>query len=293
MADIPIISVITPTNRMIQEGLTDEFNLLVNLLDKQTYPEVEHLIIDNGSMDDTQLLLKDYKNKGYLTFYSEKDNGKYQALNKGIMRAKGKYVAFLSCDDFFHDITGLDEVVSLMEANDADFSFAPAYAIHPEGYVFTFEPTIYNAFQVMPCSRQAMVFKKSTLEKIGYFDEKFKVLGDFDLIIRLILNRAKAIRITKNYTTYRLNAKTFEFPEKAEAECRAIFIKNYRNLYPLTTEMVDKMLNFSEFPQGLLEKLSGYFPPEDKELFFQACEEMHKLRVDALQAQQNGEENVE
>ena len=293
MPEAPIVTVITPTHQMIREGLTDEFNLLVNLLDKQTYPNVEHLIIDNGSIDDTQILLKDYKNKGYITFYSEKDSGKYQALNKGIMRAKGKYVAFLSCDDFFHDITGIDEVISLMEANDADFSFAPAYAIHPEGYVFTFEPTIYNAFQVMPCSRQAMFFKQSTLEKIGMFDEKFKILGDFDLIIRLILNRAKALRITKNYTTYRLSSKTFEFPERAEAESRAIFIKNYRNLYPLTNEIVDKMLRTSEFPKGLLEKLSTYFPPEDKELFFNACEEMRKLRVEAMQMEESGAQNVE
>ena len=291
MPEIPVVTVITPTSKMIQEGLTDEFNLLVNLMDKQTYPNVEHLIIDNGSTDDTQILLKDYKNKGYLSFFSEKDTGKVQAFNKGVMHAKGKYVAFLSCDDFFHDITGIDEVISQMDANDADFSFSPAYAIHPEGYVFTFEPTIYNAFQVMPCARQAMFFRKSALEKIGYFDEKFKIMADFDLIMRLILNGYKPLRITKNYTTYRLSSKVFDFPEKAEAESRAVFVKNFRNLYPITPEIVDNMVKFSKFPQALLEKLSTYYPREDKELFMQACEEMHKLRVDAFNNQNL--ENVE
>ncbi len=280
----PLISIITPTYNIIENGLTDEFNLLVNLLDKQTYPNVEHIIIDKASTDDTQLLLKDYKNKGYIHFFSEPDSGKYQALNKGIMHAKGKYIAFVSCDDFFHDITGIAEVIELMEANDADFSFAPAYCIHPEGFVFLFEPAIYNAFQVMPCSRQAMFFKKSVLEKEGYFDEKFKIMGDFDMIMRLMLKRYKPLRIAKNYTTYRLSEKTMSYPERAEAECRAIYIKNFRNIFPLTNPIVDNIVKYSEFPPALLEKLSAFYPPEDKQLFMDACEEMHRIRVEAQNA---------
>ena len=42
---------------------------------------------------------ENYKNKGYLTFYSEKDTSKFEAFNKGVLRANGKYVTFLSCDD--------------------------------------------------------------------------------------------------------------------------------------------------------------------------------------------------
>lgn len=280
----PLISIITPTYNIIENGLTDEFNLLVNLLDKQTYPNVEHIIIDKASTDDTQLLLKDYKNKGYIHFFSEPDSGKYQALNKGIMHAKGKYIAFVSCDDFFHDITGIAEVIELMEENNADFSFAPAYCIHPEGFVFLFEPAIYNAFQVMPCSRQAMFFKKSVLEKEGYFDEKFKIMGDFDMIMRLMLKRYKPLRIAKNYTTYRLSEKTMSYPERAEAECRAIYIKNFRNIFPLTNPIVDNIVKYSEFPPALLEKLSAFYSPEDKQLFLDACEEMHQLRVEAQKA---------
>lgn len=280
----PLVSIVTPTHNIIENGLTDEFNLLVNLLDKQTYPNVEHIIIDKASTDDTQLLLKDYKNKGYIHFFSEPDSGKYQALNKGIMHAKGKYIAFVSCDDFFHDITGIAEVIELMEANDADFSFAPAYCIHPEGFVFLFEPAIYNAFQVMPCSRQAMFFKKSVLEKEGYFDEKFKIMGDFDMIMRLMLKRYKPLRIAKNYTTYRLSEKTMSYPERAEAECRAIYIKNFRNIFPLTNPIVDNIVKYSEFPPALLEKLSAFYPLEDKQLFMDACEEMHRIRVEAQNA---------
>ena len=170
----PFVTIITPTHNLIQNNLADDFNLLVKLIDLQTYPNIEHLVIDNMSNDGTIEILKSYKNLGFFNFYSERDTGKFEAYNKGVMRAKGKYVTFLSCDDFIHDITSIYDIVNLMEANNADFSFAPAYCRHPEGFVFLFAPAMHTVFQVLPCARQAMFFKKSMIEKEGYFDEKFR-----------------------------------------------------------------------------------------------------------------------
>ena len=277
----PRVTIITTTHNIIDKEQTDDFNLMVNLLDMQTYPEIEHLIIDNASTDGTDILLKDYKNKGYLNFFSERDTSKFHGYNKGIMRAKGKYIAFISVDDFFHDITAIQDVVNLMEANNADFSFSPAYCRHPDGFVFLFQPAMHNAFQVMPCARQAMFLKKSVLEKENYFDEKFKILSEFDLIIRLMLKKYKGIYFDGNYTTYKLGEKSYQEPEKAEAECKAIFYKNYRGLVRLDEDILDYMVKDSDFPQELLEKLSTCFPEEDKDLFLERCEQMHQLRLDA------------
>ena len=117
----PEVSIITPTYNIVENGQSDDFTLLVNLLDRQTYPYVEHLVIDNASSDGTEVLLKEYKNSGFLNFFSERDRGKFDAMNKGLLRAKGKYIGFLSCDDFYHDITGIADVVNTMEAENADF----------------------------------------------------------------------------------------------------------------------------------------------------------------------------
>lgn len=277
----PRVTIITTTHNIIEKEQTDDFNLMVNLLDMQTYPEIEHIIIDNASDDGTDILLKDYKNKGYLNFFSEKDTSKFHGYNKGIMRAKGKYIAFISVDDFFHDITAIQDVVNLMEANNADFSFSPAYCRHPEGFVFLFQPAMHNAFQVMPCARQGMVFKKSVLEKENYFDEKFKILSEFDLIMRLIMKRYNGVYFDGNYTTYKLGEKSYLNPEKAEEECKSIFYKNFKNLVRLDDDILDYMVKDSDFPKELLEKLAGFFPEEDRDLFFERCEEMHQLRLDA------------
>lgn len=280
--DGPFVTVITPTHNLLENNNADAFNLLVELLDMQTYPNIEHLIIDNGSTDGTVEFLKDYKNQGYLNFFSEKDTGKFSAYNRGVMHAKGKYVTFLSCDDFIHDITSIYDIVNLMEANNADFSFAPAYCRHPEGFVFLFIPSMQNTFQVMPCARQAMFFKKSIIEAENYFDEKFKYLADFDFIIRIIMKRYKPVFFDSNYVTYKLGTKAQENTQKAEEECKAIFNKNYRNLYPMNEDVLNKMVKYSEFPKELLDKLVGYFPEADKQLFYDKCEQMHQIRLNAV-----------
>lgn len=282
----PFVTIITPTYNLLENNMADDFNLLISLLDMQTYPNIEHLVIDNASNDGTIEMLKNYKNLGFFNFYSERDTGKFNAYNKGIMRAKGKYIAFLSCDDFIHDITSIYDIVNVMEANNADFSFAPAYCRHPEGFVFLFAPAMHNAFQVMPCARQAMFFKKSMIEKENYFDEKFKTMSDFDFIMRIIMKGYKPVYFDGNYVTYKLGTKPLQDPKRSEEESKAIYFKNFRSLYPMDDQVLDQMAQYSAFPQPLLEKLSKYFPEADRELFFARCEEMHQLRVNAKKTQQ-------
>ena len=282
----PFVTIITPTYNLLENNLADDFNLLISLLDLQTYPNIEHLVIDNASNDGTIEMLKNYKNLGFFKFYSERDTGKFNAYNKGVMRAKGKYVAFLSCDDFIHDITSIYDIVNFLEANNADFSFAPAYCRHPDGFVFLFAPAMHNAFQVMPCARQAMFFKKSMIEKENYFDEKFKTMSDFDFIMRIIMKGYKPVYFDGNYVTYKLGTKPLQNPQRSEEESKAIYYKNFRSLYPMDDNVLDQMAQYSAFPQPLLEKLSRYFPEADRELFFARCEEMHQLRVNAKNTQQ-------
>ncbi len=289
----PYVTIITPTHNLLENNLADDFNLLISLLDLQTYPYIEHMVIDKASNDGTIEMLKDYKNKGFFTFFSEPDTGKFDAYNKGVMRAKGKYITFLSCDDFIHDITSIADIVNLMEASNADFTFAPAYCRHPEGFVFLFAPSMYNAFQAMPCARQAMFFKKSMIEKENYFDLKFKTMSDFDFIMRIIMKRYTPAYFDTNYVTYKLGTKPMENPQRSEEEIKAIYYKNFRSIYPINDDMLDRMAKYSEFPKGLLDKLSVYFPEADRELFYNKCEEMHQLRLTAYKQQrQNANNNM-
>lgn len=277
----PEVTIITATSNIVEKGLADDFTLLINLLDKQTYPYIEHIVIDNASTDGTLEILKEYKNAGYLSFFSEPDNGKFEAFNKGLVRAKGKYIAFMSCDDFYHDITCINDIVTLMEQEDADFCFFPSYCCHPEGFVFPFVPAILNVFQVAPCPRQALFFRRDILDELRGFDAKFKLLADYDLIIRLMLNEFRGVYYEKNVVTYKLGTEILKHPTQAEAESKHIFYKNYKSLYPMTDEVIDRMVAFSEIPKPLLDKLAQKFPQEDHQLYYEMYEQMYNMRVQA------------
>ena len=67
----PFVTIITPTYNLLENNLADDFNLLISLLDLQTYPNIEHIVIDNASTDGTIEMLKNYKNKAESVFSSE------------------------------------------------------------------------------------------------------------------------------------------------------------------------------------------------------------------------------
>lgn len=277
-----LLTVIITTHNLLEKNQVDDFNLLLQLLDLQTLNEMETIVIDNQSNDGTLELLKEYKNRGYFTFYSERDTSKFEGFNKGVLRAKGKYVMFLSCDDFVHDITALKTAVELMETEHADFLMSTAYCRHPDGFVFEFPPAIYNIFQVLPCVRQGMLFRKAAIAKVDYFDEKFKIMADYDLIIRLTMARCKPIIFEKNIVTCKFGEKTYALSEKTNEEIARIFFKNYRTLYNMTDDVLEEMINFSRFPKPLLEKLAEYYPPQDKDYFMEYAERIELIRSEAM-----------
>lgn len=280
----PEITIITPTHNIVEAGKADDFTLLLNLLNRQTYRFVDHLIMDNASTDETTELLKDYKNSGYIDFFSAPDNGKFDAMNKGLLRAKGKYVAFLSCDDFYHDIMGLENVVNYMEENEADFCYFPTYCVQPDGSAFLYNPSPHNVFQVMPFARQAAIFKKESLAKIGNFDAKFKLFADYDLMIKMFLRKFKGIYYDGCIATYKIGENSLKHPTQIQAECSHIFHQNFRSLYPVNENIIDRMVNLAEIPKPLLDKLAGYFPEEEQELFYERYEQMYEFRKQNAQA---------
>ena len=129
-------------------------------------------------------------------------------------------------------------------------------------------------------------------EKDNYFDEKFKTMSDFDFIMRIIMKGYKPAFFDNNYVTYKLGTKALENPERSENESKAIYYKNFRNLYPLNEEMLDRMAKYSEFPKPLLDRLAKFFPEADRNLFFEKCEQMHNIRVQAIEQQKRIKENM-
>ena len=160
---------------------------------QQDFSNLEYIIIDGGSTDGTSEMVKKYSHL-ISEFISEPDNGIYDAMNKGLKKAKGDIVGFLHADDRFAHINVLQSVVMKFEKTNADLLYGDLQ------YVKSFNPlNVFRHWKSGDFSRfllkkgwmpphPTVYFKRSKLDAIGYFDTSFKISADYDWLLRILIS---------------------------------------------------------------------------------------------------------
>lgn len=187
----------------------------------QTYKNIEHLIIDGKSTDGTLDLLKKYQDKGYIKYYSEKDNGPYDAMNKGIKKATSDYIIILHSDDKLYDKNVIEMQMKYLKMTDSDYttgdtvfidknnkSVIPYLGIahrYDENYFFLKGDNTPVFWLETSFNHEGMLMKKSVFEKVGYFDKEeiYGTSTDFKFEVDLILNDIKHTHIPYNFLYFR------------------------------------------------------------------------------------------
>lgn len=202
----PRVSVVTVVFNLVRAERVEYFRQCVDSVARQTHPDIEHLIIDGASTDGTLDILEEYKGKPGIRIISEPDSGIYDAMNKGLAAATGKYIAFLNSDDFWHDPRGLEHSVAYLETTQADFSYAPCRYLNPDGSLDNnYMPELGCACSSMPFCHQTMVTRVDSIRQAGGFaDKEFRIAADYDLILNLLTHGAKPVFVPVNFTTFRL-----------------------------------------------------------------------------------------
>ena len=103
-------------------------------------------------------------------------------------------------------------------------------------------------------------------------------------MIKLFLHRFKGIFFESCIVTYKMGENSLKHPTQIQAECSHIFHQNYRALYPMTDNVVDRMVNIAEIPKPLLDKFAKCFPEEEQEIFYERYEQMFEFRKQNAQA---------
>jgi len=199
----PLVTIVTVTFNIIKNGRKKYFRQCLESVHNQTYKNIEHIVIDGASNDGTLNLVKEYADKGWITYISEHDNGIYDAMNKGIKIAKGKYIAFLNSDDFYHNNDTVKISVEKLEENNADFSYANFISID-SGRKVIIRGELEKFLYTMPFGHPTMFVKTLVILKEGSFNEKYGLPSDYELIIRLILKDYRNIYINEELATYRI-----------------------------------------------------------------------------------------
>jgi len=177
----PLISVITVVFNGV-EYLEQTINSIIG----QTYDNVEYIIIDGGSMDGTLDIIKKYA--GQIDYWvSERDEGIYGAMNKGVSVASGQWLNFMNAGDWFYS----DDIITLIGDGHADIDFI--YGDHELRYP-TFN-TFYKALSLseiwkgMVFSHQSLFVKRLLMIKSPFNTTKYKTSSDYNFISNIVFDK--------------------------------------------------------------------------------------------------------
>jgi len=165
----------------------------INSIRKQSYNKFEVIVIDGLSKDESIETI--YKNKDILNKYLiEKDDGIYDAMNKGIKLAEGTWTIFLNSGDIFYDENILLNFSKILEKKDEDVIHADT-VVRNENMKYNLSSKIFNhKTHRIPFCHQSSFTKTSILNK-NLFNLKYKLSSDFELFLRLFKQKKKFTKV--------------------------------------------------------------------------------------------------
>lgn len=169
-------------------------------VDAQTWPDIEHWIIDGGSSDDTLRIVCEHR-QPWRHVLSEADRGIYDAMNKGIARATGDYIGFLNADDMFASDHAV-AAVARRAADGADVVYGDLVYVSATDTLRVIRHWRSGSFEHarlhhgwMP-PHPTVYIRQAVLQQVGGFDTSLKVAADYDLMVRcLVRKQATAVHV--------------------------------------------------------------------------------------------------
>ena len=157
----------------------------------QTYSNIEFIIVDGLSTDNTLEVANKYE-KNISKLVSEKDNGLYDAINKGVDMATGEIIAILNSDDIYEDTFVIENIVNLFEKEKLDACYADLVYVdridtskvirHWESGTYK-DGMFFNGW--MP-PHPTFYVRKEVYNKLGKFDLQFNSAADYEIMLRFI-----------------------------------------------------------------------------------------------------------
>lgn len=196
----PRLSIIIPTFNS-EETIAATLESVAN----QTLPNIEVFVLDGLSKDNTCDIVRDFEKKyTYLKLISEKDEGVYDAMNKGISISKGDYLYFLGSDDIFYETDTLEKLFAGISCTSAEASggtrteidvFYGDVLFKNSKRVYSGESNIQKLVydQVSIC-HQAIFYSRRTFDLVGNYNLKYFIHADYDFNIRCFRNDALKIK---------------------------------------------------------------------------------------------------
>jgi glycosyltransferase involved in cell wall biosynthesis len=186
----------------------------IRSVQSQDYAQVEHIVVDGASTDNTAEIVK--RNRGKIAvFVSEPDRGIYDAMNKGLALATGDVVGFLNADDVYVDATVLSQVAQVFRDATVDGCYADLMYVDKtdtDRMVRYWKSRSYEdgLFERgwMPAHPTFFV-RRAIFRRLGGFDLDYRLQSDFELTMRfLAVNRIRTVYIPTVWVRMRMGGES-------------------------------------------------------------------------------------
>lgn len=222
-------------------------------LNQQTYADIEYIVVDGGSKDDTVSVIKQHCSR-VSKIVSEPDQGIYDALNKGIELATGDIVGFLHSDDLFAYPDAVKDLVEMLQSSNAQAVYADLEYVAKNDTNKVIRKWISGNYQSNKLCRGWMpphptfFMKRELYQRLGRFDLSLNIAADYDSLLRYLWsNQVQAVYLPKVVTKMRVggasNRSLKNIIEKTKEDIQAL--KNNGIFWP--TAVFFK--NISKIPQ--------------------------------------------
>lgn len=176
-----LVSVVTPC---FNSAKTIEKTL--ECIENQTYKNIEYIIVDGGSADGTLEIIERHKDRlpAGFTLVSERDDGIYDAMNKGIGLAKGRLIGVVNSDDYYERDT-VEQVVNHFRGNMCEVVYG-MQRTYLDGKEKTVVIHHHDFLGQQMITHPTCFVTKAAYERFGVFDTRYRSAADYDLMLRYL-----------------------------------------------------------------------------------------------------------
>ena len=205
----------------------------------QTHTDIEHLVIDGASKDGTVEMVLSHANP-QIRLISEPDKGIYDAMNKGFTQATGEVIGFLNSDDFYADAAVLAKVAKAFQDPAVDACYGDlVYVTQDNSQVMRYwksKSFTKGDFAKGWCPAHPTFYvRKSVIERLGYFDQSYKLAADFEFMLRYLeCGQVRAVYIPHVLVRMRLGGASNESWKSIVQQNKEIFAALQKNGVPFS-----------------------------------------------------------
>jgi len=206
ISDLPLVSIITPVYN--GSKFLDE---LIESVRNQDYPNVQHIVIDDGSMDNgaTVAILKQHP---HLNWWSRANCGQYPTQNEGLKAARGVIVCFISADDLMVPGAIRNAVEYLRSRPNRDAVFGNYLSMDEQGkllvqfHPFRHVPARFYPYTHHICHASLYIYRNFLVKNQLWFNDSLHYVGDYEWIIRILKNGGRIDHIRAPLSKIRIHA---------------------------------------------------------------------------------------